>query len=253
MSDHDVLSGFVKPEPNSSAARKLDTLGRESGDGDRVGGYDLTNPNLHHGVGDIYRPFPIIGTANIESPDRCICCNSQRSRATLRLAIVIRSSDQAAYEGQVFSARRLQSLRAPAAGLALTFSGALPEASISIPSPASSQACRPTPTSADNPITVTATDTHGMTVSETFVLRVGDTGPTATAIAEPKRLRRPDLSRWTSPVTSRLLPRALALTFSGALPDGLHIDPHTGVISGVPTDADFGSNPITVTATDATA
>src|SRR6202035_5088162 len=42
-----------------------------------------------------------------------------------------------------------------------------------------------------------------------------------------------------------------ALTFSAKLPTGLHIDPHTGIISGTPTDSDFGSNPITVTATDA--
>ena len=42
-----------------------------------------------------------------------------------------------------------------------------------------------------------------------------------------------------------------ALTFSAALPTGLSIDPHTGIISGTPTDGDVGNNPITITATDA--
>jgi hypothetical protein len=31
---------------------------------------------------------------------------------------------------------------------------------------------------------------------------------------------------------------------------GLSINAQTGVISGTPTDSDFGTNPITVTATD---
>ena len=58
-------------------------------------------------------------------------------------------------------------------------------------------------------------------------------------------------SRSTFPVTSVAPAAGVALTFSGSLPDGLHIDPHTGVISGVPTQSDFGDNPITVTAIDA--
>ena len=41
------------------------------------------------------------------------------------------------------------------------------------------------------------------------------------------------------------------LTFSATLPVGLSINAHTGVISGIPTDSDFGNNTITVTATDA--
>ena len=42
-----------------------------------------------------------------------------------------------------------------------------------------------------------------------------------------------------------------SLTFSASLPAGLAINASTGVISGVPTDSDFGNNNVTVTATDA--
>ena len=37
---------------------------------------------------------------------------------------------------------------------------------------------------ASDPITVTATDAHGQAISESFHLAVGDSGPTATTIAD---------------------------------------------------------------------
>src|SRR6202030_1601832 len=40
------------------------------------------------------------------------------------------------------------------------------------------------------------------------------------------------------------------LTYSAVLPAGLSINAGTGIISGAPTDAAYGSNPVTVTATD---
>ena len=155
-----------------------------------------------------------------------------------------------AYEGPVFSLDVSSHFVPSAAGLALTFSGALPDGLHIDPH---TGVISGVPTDAgfgNNPITVTATDSHGMIISETFILRVGDTGPIATAIADQTAYEG---QPYLLDVSSHFVPSAagLALTFSGALPDGLHIDPHTGVISGVPTDADFGSNPITVTATDA--
>jgi hypothetical protein len=43
---------------------------------------------------------------------------------------------------------------------------------------------------------------------------------------------------------------SFTLTYSATVLAGLSINAQTGVISGTPTDSDFGTNPITVTATD---
>ena len=136
-----------------------------------------------------------------------------------------------------------------AAGLALTFSSALPDGLHIDPH---TGVISGVPTDADfgsNPITVTATDTHGMTVSETFILEVGDRGPTASAIPNQNTYAG---QSYSLDVSSHFVAPAagVALTFSGSLPDGLYIDPQTGVISGVPTQSAFGDHPITVTATD---
>jgi hypothetical protein len=103
---------------------------------------------------------------------------------------------------------------------------------------------------ASDPITVTATDAHGQSVSESFDLTVGDNGPTATAIAdqtayEGRAFSLDAGSHFTAPAAGD------ALTYSASLPTGLTIDPHTGPITGMPIDSDVGNNPITITATDA--
>ena len=86
--------------------------------------------------------------------------------------------------------------------------------------------------------------------SETVDLKTAESGPTATAIAnqsafEGKAFSFDISSHFTAPAAGD------TLTFSGSMPAGLMIDAHTGIISGVPTDSDFGDNTITVTATDA--
>src|SRR5450631_2041240 len=159
-------------------------------------------------------------------------------------------ANQNAYEGQGFSLDVSSHFMAPAVGNTLTFSGSLPNG---LHIDAHTGIISGVPNDGDfgsNPITVTATDAHGMAISESFVLQVGDSGPTATAIANQSAYEGQSFSldvsnHFTAPAAGD------TLTFSGSLPTGLHIDAHTGIISGVPTDGDFGSNPITVTATDA--
>src|SRR4029077_18255908 len=91
--------------------------------------------------------------------------------------------DQSANEGQAFSLNVSTYFVAPA-GDALTFSAKLPAArSIDAHTGVISGA----PTDSDygnNAITVTATDARGKAISESFHLQVGDSGPTATAIAD---------------------------------------------------------------------
>ena len=103
---------------------------------------------------------------------------------------------------------------------------------------------------ANDPITVTATDAHGQSISESFHLAVGDSGPTATAIADQSAYEGQSFSLnassyFTAPAAGD------TLTFSASLPTGLSIDAHSGVISGTPANSDLGNNPVTVTATDA--
>src|SRR6202000_1788659 len=102
----------------------------------------------------------------------------------------------------------------------------------------------------NNPVTVTATDAHGVAVSQSFMLSVTDPGPAGTAIAnqtanEGETFPLDVSSHFTAPAAGD------TLTYSASLPTGLAINATTGVISGTPTDSDFGSNTVTVTATDA--
>src|SRR6202035_5705516 len=125
---------------------------------------------------------------------------------------------------------------APAAGDALTFSAKLPTG---LHIDAHTGVISGIPTDSDfgsNPITVTATDAHGKAISESFHLAVGDSGPTATAIADQSAYEGQSFSR---NVSSHFATPAAgdALTFSAKLPTGLSIDAHTGIISGVPTDS----------------
>jgi Ca2+-binding RTX toxin-like protein len=346
MSDNDVLVDLLDRAENETI-RKPENIGiGANGDSDHSGGYDLINPNLHHGVDDVYRPVPsserlrsspsidaresaetitetfqpqthangptattIINQSAYEDPTfspevsghflappaseaLTLSGSLPAGLSTDAHAVVISGApahgnlgshpvavmtadvpgiaidktfvpevgdsgpiataiaNQGGYEGQRFSLDVSSHFAASPAGDALTYSASLP-AGLSID--AHTGIISGVPTDGDfgsNPITVMATDAHGMAISESFVLEVGDSGPTATAIANQNAYKGQGFSLDAS---SHFMAPAVGntLTFSGSLPNGLHIDAHTGIISGVPTDGDFGSNPITVTATDA--
>src|SRR6266704_3431207 len=255
MPDDEVLIDLLG-RPEIRTIRKPENfLERGNGDRDNSGGYDLTNPNLHHGAEEIYRPVQSSDQSG-SSPSIDAVTPSAAIGESLHLqvgdsgptATVI--ANQSGYEGQAFSLNVSSHFKAPAAGDTLTFSGTLP-AGLHID--AHTGVISGVPTDSDfgnNAITVTATDAHGMAISETFHLQVGDSGPTATVIANQSGYEG---QAFSLNVSSHFKAPAAgdALTFSGSLPAGLHIDAHTGVISGVPTDSDFGNNAITVTATDA--
>src|SRR6202030_1483719 len=148
-------------------------------------------------------------------------------------------ANQSANEGQAFSLDASSHFAAPAAGDTLMFAATLPTG-LSIN--AATGVISGTPADADdglNPVTVTATDAHGMSVSETFTLAVGDTGPTGTAIAdqsanEGQAFSLDASSHFAAPAAGD------TLTFAAALPAGLSINAATGVISGTPADSDYG-------------
>jgi hypothetical protein len=159
-------------------------------------------------------------------------------------------ANQSGYEGHAFSLDISSHFVVPAAGDALTFSGTMP-AGLQIDAHTGVISGAPTDGDfGDHSITVTATDAHGKAISESFHLQVGDSGPTATAIASQSAYEG---QTYSLDISSHFVAPAAgdALTFSGTMPAGLQIDAHTGVISGVPTDSDFGNHSITVTATDA--
>src|SRR5450755_500629 len=346
MSDNDVLVDLLDRAENETIRKPENIRIGANGDSDHSGGYDLINPNLHHGVDDVYRPVPsserlrsspsmdaresaetitetlqpqthangptattIINQSAYEDPTfspevsghflappaseaLTLSGSLPAGLSTDAHAVVISGApahgnlgshpvavmtadvpgiaidktfvpevgdsgpiataiaNQGGYEGQRFSLDVSSHFAASPAGDALTYAASLP-AGLSID--AHTGIISGVPTDGDfgsNPITVMATDAHGMAISESFVLEVGDSGPTATAIANQNAYEGQGFSLDAS---SHFMAPAVGntLTFSGSLPNGLHIDAHTGIISGVPTDGDFGSNPITVTATDA--
>src|ERR1700682_3308612 len=58
MSDDDILVDLLDRLEIRPIRKPEGILERGNGDGDHAGGYDLTNPNLHHRVEAVYRPAP---------------------------------------------------------------------------------------------------------------------------------------------------------------------------------------------------
>jgi len=256
MPNNSILDDLlIRPDKTVRKAEGVVESAR-SNQGDESG-YDLTNPNLHHGAEAKYAP-----TLQIVSKSGSIAASAEEAlhegRAigeSSHLAIVDSGpiattiGDQSAIEGHNFSLNVSSHFRAPAAGDALTFSARLPTG-LSLDGHTGIISGTLTDSAFGNtPITVTATDAHGQTISESFYLAVSDSGPTAVAIADQSAYEGHSFSLNVSNYFAAAA--GDALTFSGKLPTGLSIDAHTGVISGTPTDSDFGNNPITVTATDA--
>ncbi len=258
MPDNDLLT-LVLDRPDKAVRKTPGVVEPVSnGQGDE-NGYDLTNPNLHHGADAKYGPtvqtlnqsgsaFSLGGEA-LSGPGQAIS-ESRHLAVGDGGPTTTAVADQRGFEGQAFSLNVSNHFTAPAAGDALIFSAKLP-AGLSIDLHTGIISSIPSDSDfGSNPVTVTATDAHGKAISESFHLAVGDSGPTATAIAnqssyEGQAFSLNVASHFAAPAAGD------ALTFSAKLPAGLSINAHTGVISGTPTDSDFGNNTVTVTATDA--
>src|SRR6202171_2796770 len=257
MPDNDFLMDLLG-RPEIRTIRKPENfLERGNGDRDNSGGYDLTNPNLHHGAEDIYRTVQSSDQPGSSPSNDAVAPSATIGESFESSGLQVGDSgptatviaNQSAHEGHAFLLDVSSHFVAPVAGDALTFSGSLP-ASLHID--AHTGIISDVPTDGDfgyHPITVTATDTHGVAISESLLIQIGDGGPTATTIANQSAYEGEVFSL---NVSGHFVASVAGdtLTFSGSLPTGLSIDARTGIISGVPTDSDFGNHPITVTATD---
>src|SRR5207248_309277 len=190
MADGDILNDLLgRPD---KAVRKAEGVVEptHNNQGDESG-YDLTNPNLHHGAEAKYAPTIQIvsNSGSIVTPAEEVFHEGRATGERSHLAIgdsgpvATAIADQSAFEGQGFSLNVSSNFKAAAAGDALTFSAKLPTG---LGIDAHTGIISGTPTDSDfgnNQVTVTATDAHGKAISESFHLQVGDSGPTATAIA----------------------------------------------------------------------
>ncbi|MBW4517516.1 MAG: putative Ig domain-containing protein [Timaviella obliquedivisa GSE-PSE-MK23-08B] len=113
-----------------------------------------------------------------------------------------------------------------------------------------------TPTNAavgNNTIIITANDGNGGTVSNTFILTVTNTNDTPVVVNLIPDTTATEDNSFSLNITSYFsdIDAGDTLTYTAiGLPDGLSINPMSGIISGSPTNNAVGSRNITVTAND---
>ncbi|MGB7443346.1 MAG: putative Ig domain-containing protein, partial [Coleofasciculaceae cyanobacterium] len=102
-------------------------------------------------------------------------------------------------------------------------------------------------------ITVTATDTEGESISDTFDLTVENVNDAPTLLTEVSDQNATENTEFNLDISGNFndVDAGDSLTYSATgLPDNLTINSETGAISGTPSNSGIGTTEITVTATD---
>src|ERR1700730_323309 len=129
MPDNDVLMDLLG-RPEIRTIRKPENfLERGNGDRDNSGGYDLTNPNLHHGAEDIYRTVQSSDHPGSSPSNDAVAPSATIGESFESSGLQVGDSgptdtviaDQTAHEGQPLSLDISRHFVASVAGDALTF------------------------------------------------------------------------------------------------------------------------------------
>ena len=180
MSDNDVLVELLARPETGTSRKPQNTARLETGNGGDTSGYDLTNPNLHHGVDDVYRPVPsseqLRSSAPTDGAASAMITEDFQPLVGDQGPIAEPVTDQSSHEDPTSSLDISNHVAARAAGDVLTVSGSL---SSGPGIDAHTDIIPAAPTNEDfgnHPVT-TATNTQGVTVSDSLVLQVIDHAP----------------------------------------------------------------------------
>ena len=184
MSDSDVLVELLARPETGTGRKPQNTARLETGNGGDTSGYDLTNPNLHHGVDDVYRPVPsseqLRSSAPTDGAASAMITEDFQPLVGDQGPIAEPVTDQSSHEDPTSSLDISNHVAARAAGDVLTVSGSL---SSGPGIDAHTDIIPAAPTNEDfgnHPVT-TATNTQGVTVSDSLVLQVIDNAPAITS------------------------------------------------------------------------
>ncbi len=162
MSNDDVLVNLLDRPESRTIRKPEDILGRGKGDSDDADGYDLTNPNLHHGAEDIYRP---VQSPEPLRPSPLIDAGASSATASESFYLQVGDSgatttviaDESANEGWSSSFDVSNHFAPPAAGGTPVLSASTPAGLLSIDVPTGSISGMPTSSDFGNkPIAVPA-------------------------------------------------------------------------------------------------
>src|SRR5271167_3653971 len=186
MPNNDILDDLLARSDKTTRKAEGVVESTRHNPGDESG-YDLTNPNLHHGAEDKYAPTPQVGiksgsmAASAEEAFHEGRTTGESSRHAIGDHAPAASSfaDQSGIEGHSSSLNVSRQFKTSAAG----------EDPAATKHPVGLGLDTHTDTAIDSgfgntSITAAASDAQGQAISESFNLVVTDSGPTATAIAD---------------------------------------------------------------------